>query len=125
VECDYFVAATTYGLFILAVTQSGDIIYSQRSYFDGCNVTNVQVLNKNLLFCTMMDGEGNGKMVTIDVVTEEQETIMPPNDKYFDIMDMGRVPGTDDEYPYFILHAAYGLLIVDITNKRIYNLSAS
>ena len=64
-------------------------------------------------------------MITLDIISEMQNVIMPPNEKYFDIMDMGRVPGTSKSNPYYILHASNGLLLVDIKNKRIYTLSPS
>jgi hypothetical protein len=40
-------------------------------------------------------------------------------------MDIGRVPGTNPYFPYFILHSTSGLHLVDIKNRRMYTLYPS
>lgn len=122
-SCEYFCCATTNGIYVCAVYETGQVIYSQRVFYEGCNVTNVEKLQSMTVFATMHTSGGCDKMFTLDVVTEDEEVIFENMESSYDIIDMGKLPGTDPEFPYFILHSQEGLLIVDIKNKRLYNLS--
>jgi hypothetical protein len=69
-KAEYFVAATTNGMYVCAIYDNGKIIYTQRFYYEGCNVTNVEQLDGLTVFITLIDPEGNDRLVTLDVVSE-------------------------------------------------------
>ena len=124
-RCEYFVTATTNGIYVCAIYEDGKVLYSQRVYYEGCNVTNVEFLEGMTIFATMHTPNGCDKMFTVDIVSEYEETIFEKEDSNYDIIDTGRIIGTDPNFPHFILHSQEGLLVVDIKNKKLYNLSNS
>ena len=85
-------------------------------YYEGCNVTNVEWLEGMVIFATMHTPNGCDKMFTLDIVSEVEEVIFEKEDSNYDIIDTGRIIGTNTEFPHFILHSQEGLLIVDIKN---------
>ena len=61
------VFASTQGLFVGMLMQTGEIQISDRTYFKGLNVTNCEVMEGNLLLCTLNDEKGISKIMTVDV----------------------------------------------------------
>ena len=67
--------ASTQGLFVAMITAEGEIQTADEAYFKGCNVTNCEIIQGDLVICTLNDEEGTSKIMTVNVETEEVDLV--------------------------------------------------
>ena len=83
---------------------------------------NVEYFIDDTIFVTVNDDEGISSLHTINCAAEQIELIIDQDD-YSNSFDMDMVPGAKDQHPYYILHQASGLHLVDPHRKKLYTLS--
>ena len=68
--------ASNQGLFVAMITTEGDLQTADEVYFKGCNVTNAEVIQGDILLCTLNDEEGVSKIMTVDIENEEVDLVI-------------------------------------------------
>ena len=102
------------------ITQEGEIQIADEVYFQGCNITNAEVIQGDLVLCTLNDEEGISKIMTVDLENEMSELVLDHGKELY-AFDLERIPGGGEDY-FFILHLSNGLELIDPINKKSYNL---
>ena len=115
------VFATSNGLYTAMLAQDGTLEY-EGVFLESNDVTNVERIKDDSVIVTLNDEEGLSRIETVDTGTNATELIIDQDD-YNNSFDIDKVPGTTDEFPFYILHQASGLHIVDQLRKKLYTLS--
>ena len=102
------------------ITTEGDIQIADEVFFKGCNVTNCEVIEGDLMLCTLNDEDGISKLMTVNVETEEVDLVLEQGKDLF-AFDLEKVPCSGEDH-FFILHQNTGLDLIDPINKKSYNL---
>ena len=67
---------TSNGLYIGMITAEGEFQTCEDVFFQGCDVTNAQIIKDDLLLCTLIDQDGISKLMAVDVDEEKVELIL-------------------------------------------------
>merc|ERR1712029_71467 len=115
---------TNNGVYTGNLTNDGTLQVDEDAHFVGCNVSNIEQLQEDIMFCTLNenDKDHTSKLMTVNIETGETDIVRDQKEELYSF-DLERVPGTDD-HPYFILHNQSGLYLVDPLNKKMYVLRA-
>ena len=82
-----------------------------QSYYEGTNVTNSVFINEDEMLVSLElyeDDESYHKLVVLDLDTSEEKIVISP-EAAVNILDICRIPCTEDENAYFIMHTGKGL----------------
>ena len=102
------------------ITQEGEIQIVDEAYFKGCNITNAEIIQGDLILCTLNDEDGISKIMTVNVEDETCDLVIDHGKELY-AFDLEKVPGGEEDY-FFILHLSSGLDLIDPINKKSYNL---
>ena len=102
------------------LTAEGEIQIAEEAFFKGCNVTNAEIIQGELLICSLNDEEGISKIMMVDVENEMSEVVIDHGKDLY-AFDIEKMP-CSGEHNFFILHLSTGLELVDPNNKKTYNL---
>ena len=52
------------------ITQEGEIQIADEAYFQGCNITNAEIIQGDLILCTLNDEDGISKIMMVNIEDE-------------------------------------------------------
>ena len=94
-----------------------------QSHFLGINVTNCTVLNEDEVLCSLQSDDCN-KLVVLNLDTLEVKIVIDTDVAIY-FLGIGKIPSSDKNFPYFILHTGKGISIVNTDKSKCYDLAAT
>lgn len=112
---------TDSGLFPCILTTEGQFLYLMQSHFLDQSVTNCCVINADEVLCSIQS-ETLNRLVILNLETFEEKTLIEPDNALY-ILDILKIPSGELNLPYFFMHTAKGIKMVDSTAGKVFDLA--
>ena len=110
-----------YGLKEGVITPEGSFMYCMESYYVGINVTNSVVINDDEMLLSIQKKNAN-KLVIFNLETKEEKVVIKPENGVY-ILDIQKVPFSDSEHAFFMMHTGKGIELVNVAKNKTYLLA--